>query len=155
MPVSFAVLQRLGQKKTWDRVIKAVTRKMPRSVAIQPSYVNQGMSDVPEELLPKIPEPTISGLRSYIRMAFRSQPGPTELSTYNELASTDEQYHSYLQRSWSPNAVFHRYSSALLGRTSSWRHIESGIWMQSPAGWPRGARSRLRVFTGIYGSGSR
>lgn len=99
MPVSFAVLQKLGQKKTWDRVIKAVTRKMPRSVAIQPSYVNQGMSDVPEELLPKIPEPTISGLRSYIRIAFRSQPGPTELSTYNELASTDEQYHSYLQRS--------------------------------------------------------
>lgn len=56
---------------------------------------------VPKEKLPQIPKATMTGLRSFIRKAYRSQaPATTQISAYSELnsiGSINDDYHAQLK----------------------------------------------------------
>jgi hypothetical protein len=100
MPVLFVLMKTVAKKEYYPALLRYFrTRRTKASTEGE----DQLPGPVTKQVLPAIPKPTMTGLRSFIWKAHRSQAQATiELETYDELTSVNDDYHAQLKagRSW-------------------------------------------------------
>ncbi|KAI2780489.1 hypothetical protein F4815DRAFT_470442 [Daldinia loculata] len=100
LPVAFVTFKRVTIT-SWISLTRYVKTLRSRRGGVttdssEPKLVNDSV--VSTNKLPKIPRATITGLRTFIWGSPRGQPRElSELSTYNEINSIDEEYHLQLR----------------------------------------------------------
>ena len=108
LPVVFILFKKSTKSGPWASLVRYFQTHRSRKQSTD-GLGTEGSSDfsaagdrmAEKGQLPKIPRATMTGLRSFIHKSHRTQdPGAvmvhTELSTYNELASIDDEYHAQL-----------------------------------------------------------
>ncbi|KAI3317648.1 hypothetical protein HD806DRAFT_550285 [Xylariaceae sp. AK1471] len=96
MPVVFVVFNLMGKsiKDSWSAVARRISTGKEHSNSHLPDHIDK---EPVSNSLPKIPNATMRGLKSFIHNLDRSRVAPEiKVHTYNELASRDENYHTYI-----------------------------------------------------------
>ncbi|KAF2197035.1 hypothetical protein GQ43DRAFT_497190 [Delitschia confertaspora ATCC 74209] len=100
MPVVFILFKRVKLRSSYIAFL-SYFRTRNRSGRTAGSDNDPRVVPVGEDRLPAVPKPTLTGLRSFIKRVQRSQPGrttrPTEMSTYSEINSMNDDYHAQLK----------------------------------------------------------
>ncbi|KAI1408106.1 hypothetical protein F5Y13DRAFT_205087 [Hypoxylon sp. FL1857] len=105
MPVVFVLFKGITlETASWVAKLRFWTHRNRRDIEMQ-SYVA-----VNEDHLPQVPTGTLGGLKSFMRRAYHSRAGETQLtltpSTHGEFlthVSADDEYHAHLQKPGSGN----------------------------------------------------
>ncbi|KAF2242994.1 hypothetical protein BU26DRAFT_609705 [Trematosphaeria pertusa] len=97
LPVLFVFLKRVAKSNSYISLVRYFRTR--RSDGISQGQNNDSdHREKSDEIHLTIPKPTMTGLRSFIRKAHRSQPQQSyQLESYNELDSVNDDYHAQLK----------------------------------------------------------
>lgn len=117
LPVVFSTIRgvaKVGMWATLVRYVKSGGRYSGASGSGGPVPQKEPITGISEDSngLPQIPQGTLTGVKSFIRKAYRSKPAntinvTTELHTFSGLASIDDDYHAQLQRGYFASSNTH------------------------------------------------
>ncbi|ETS78138.1 hypothetical protein PFICI_10200 [Pestalotiopsis fici W106-1] len=99
MPVCYVVVHRLATdfRSSWASLVRLASsgRRGQSTKEVSGQFGRSVSNDSPyQQPLPTVPRGTITGLRSFVQNVYRSRPEPmSELQSYNDLISVDENYH--------------------------------------------------------------
>ncbi|KAI2467416.1 hypothetical protein F4781DRAFT_402319 [Annulohypoxylon bovei var. microspora] len=123
MPVGFIMYKRVSTS-SWTYIRHFLRTRRSGSgdstvVGSGGDHKLPGSSDGLQDKLPDVPRATLTGLRTLLRGDRTVKPqGMTEMSTYTELRSVDEEYHAQLKRAWAtgstPSRTLHSEGNASL-----------------------------------------